>query len=134
MAVTAIVLWVVALAFIFVTVKNMIQRSIKTRRCTASVSGVISDVKEKVIRRNNVTSREYIPTVTYNVAGVDYTKEFTKAYHADTYSVGQPVDIMYNPGKPTEINKVGGSSKTDLVMLVIGIVIAVIGAVLLAIG
>ncbi|OPY84555.1 MAG: hypothetical protein A4E71_02605 [Smithella sp. PtaU1.Bin162] len=132
MIITAIVLWVVALAFILVTLKNILVRAVKTRRCMATVSGVISDLKEKVSRRNGVISREYIPTVSYTVDGTEYSKRFTKAYHADTYKVGQTVEIMYNPDKPAEINKKGKSNKADIVILCIGVVIGVAGIVLLA--
>ena len=131
--ITAIVLWVLALVFILVTLKNLILRAIKTRRCTAITNGVISDVKEKVSKKNGVTSREYIPTVTYTVGGTAYSKQLAKAYLAEAYTVGQTVEIMYNPGKPSEINKWGTSNKTDVVMLCIGLLIGVAGVVLLMI-
>ena len=131
MDITIIVLWIVGLIFVFVTLINMIRRSIKTRRCTARASAVITDIKEKVSRRNDIESREYIPTVSYQVDGKEYSRNFAKAYVANTYRVGQTIEIMVNPNKPTEINKSGSSNKADLVMLVIGVVIIIIGAVLL---
>ena len=131
--VMTIVLWVVALAFILVTLKNILVRAVKMRRCTEAAVGVISDVKEKVSRRNGVISREYIPTVAYRVDGIEYSKRFTKAYHADTYVIGQTVELMVNPKKPSEINKKGTSNKADIVMLCIGVLIGVVGAVLLMI-
>ena len=76
-------------------------------------------------------SREFTPTISYNVNGKQFSREFAKAYVADTYRVGQPIEIMVNPNKPTEINKFGSNNKADLVMLIIGVVIIVIGAVLL---
>ena len=112
----------------------MINRAIKKQRCTAVVTGTISEVKEKVSRRNDVPTREYIPTVVYTVNGVEYSKPFTKAYNAATYTVGQKVEVMYNPNKPVEINKKGTSNKADVVILCIGVLIAIIGAVLLAIS
>ncbi len=127
----AIVLWIVGLIFILVTLINIIKRSIKTKRCTTRASAIVTDIKEKVSRKNNIVSREFIPTISYNVDGKQYSREFAKAYVADTYRVGQPIEIMVNPNKPTEINKLGSSNKADLVMLVIGVVIIVIGAVLL---
>lgn len=131
--VTTIVLWVVALAFILVTLKNILVRAAKKRRCTAAVAGVISDVKEKVRRQNGVISREYTPTVSYTVDGVEYSKRFTKAYLANTYAIGQTVELMVNPNKPDEINKKGTSNKADIVMLCIGVAIGIVGAVLLMI-
>ncbi len=125
-----IVLWIVGVIFILVSLINIIKRSIKTKRCTAPASAIITDVKEKVSRRNNVVSREFIPTISYNVNGKDYAREFAKAYVADTYRVGQSIEIMVNPNNPAEVNKLGSNNKADLVMLVIGIVIIVIGAVL----
>ena len=133
MIITAIVLWVVALCFILITVKNIIIRTIKIRCCTAMVNGVISDVKEKVIRREGIISKEYIPTVSYTVDGVEYSKQLAKAYHADTYAIGQTVEIMVNPQKPSEINKKGKSNKADVVMLCIGVLIGIVGIGLLTV-
>ncbi|MCC6148565.1 MAG: DUF3592 domain-containing protein [Anaerolineaceae bacterium] len=136
----AIVLWVVALAFILVTLKNIIVRAVKTRRCTAAVTATIVDVKEKTRTQGRsgdhagITTTEYLPTVSYMVNGVEYSKPFAKAYHADTYAIGQTVEIMVNPNKPSEINKLGKSNKADLVMLTIGVLIGVAGAVLLMVA
>jgi hypothetical protein len=126
-----IVLWIVGLIFVLVTLINIIKRSIKTKRCTTPASAIITDVKEKVSRRNNVMSREFTPTISYNVNGKQFSREFAKAYVADTYHVGQSIEIMVNPNKPEEINKLGSSNKADLVMLVIGVVIIIIGVLFL---
>jgi glucose uptake protein GlcU len=133
MAIVAIVLWVVALAFIFVTVTNMIVRAVKVRRCTAVTNGVITSIKEKVSRRNGVTSREYIPSVSYTVARTEYTNKYKKAYVAGTYTIGQTVEIVYNPEDPSEINTKGTSNKADIVMLCIGVVIGIVGMIFLMI-
>lgn len=128
-----IVLWIVGLIFVIVALINMIKRAIKTKRCTARTSAVITDIKEKVSTRNNVESYEYIPTISYNVNGQQFSREFAKAYTAGTYQVGQALEIMYNPNKPTEINKQGTSNKADLIFLIIGVVIIIVGIVMLAI-
>jgi hypothetical protein len=124
-------LWIVAFIFILLAVINIITRLIKTRRCTAVVSGVITDIKEKVRTRNGVTSREYVPTVAYTVAGLDYSLKYKKAYNANTYATGQAVEVMYNPNKPSEINTRGTSNKADVVFIIIGILIAFAGVVLM---
>jgi len=134
MEITAVVLWIVAFVFILITVSNLIKRAVKTKRCTAVTSGVISDIKEKVSNRDGVISREYIPTVVYTVDGVEYNTQYVKAYNAETYKTGQSVEVMYNPNKPNEINKKGKSNTPDLIMLGIGILIGVIGVVLLALS
>ena len=126
-----IVLWIVGVIFLLVALISIIKRAIKTRRCTAPTTAVITDVKEKVSRRNNIESRVYIPTVSYSLNDQQYSREFARAYVADTYHVGQAIEIMVNPNKPTEINKSGSSNKADVVMLVIGAVIIIIGAVML---
>jgi hypothetical protein len=133
MDILAIVLWVVALAFIFVTVTNMIVRAVKVKRCTAVTNGVITNIKEKVSRRNGVTSREYIPSVGYTVGSTEYTKKYKKAYVAGTYTIGQTVEIVYNPENPSEINTKGTSNKVDIVMLCIGVVIGIVGMIFLMI-
>ncbi len=129
-----IVLWIVGLIFILVTLINIIKRAIKTKRCTAQTSAVITAIKGKVSRKDNIVSREYIPTISYSVNGEQYSRDFTKAYVADTYHVGQSVEIMYNPNKPTDINKMGSSNKADLVFLIIGVVIIIVGIVMLAVN
>lgn len=128
-----IALWIVGLIFVLITLINIIKRAIKTKRCTAPATAIITDVKDKAKRKDNIESHEYIPTIEYTFDGKQYSREYTKAYVADTYSVGQSIDIMVNPSKPTEINKMGSSNKADLVMLVIGVVIILAGAVWLAI-
>jgi hypothetical protein len=126
-----IVLWIVGVIFLLVSVINIIRRAIKTKRCTSPATAVITDIKEMVSRRNNIESHEYIPTVSYTLNGQQYSREFAKAYVADTYRIGQTIEVMVNPNKPTEINKTGSSNKADLVMIVIGIVTVIIGAVIL---
>lgn len=127
-----IVLWIVGVIFLLISLISIIKRSIKTKRCTTPASAIITDVKEKVSRRNGVVSREYIPTISYNVNGKPYSREYAKAYVADTYRVGQSIEIMVNPNNPAEINKQGSSNKADLVMLVIGVVVILIGFAILA--
>ena len=134
MAIIAVVLWFVALVFIVITLNNIVVRSVKTRRCTAMVQGTITEVKEKISRREEVVSREYIPTVKYTVAGVEYSKKFTKAYNADVYTVGQSVNIMYNPNKPAEINKVGASNKMDFILMGVGVLIGLVGVIFLVLA
>ena len=126
-----VVLFIVGLIFILVSVINIFRRAIKTRRCTERTSATVTAVKEKVQHRNNIRSTEYIPTIAYTVNGQEYSRDFAKAYVADTYHVGQTLEIMVNPDKPTEINKQGSSNKADLVMLVIGLVVILAGIVML---
>lgn len=136
--VTAIVLWVVALAFILITLKNILVRAVKRRRCTQAVTAVVTRVKEQRRTQSSgrgharISTREYLPTVTYTVDGIEYSKRLAKAYSADTYAPGQQLEIMVNPHRPSEINNKGTSSKADLVILGIGVLIGIAGAVLLA--
>ncbi len=127
-----IVLWIVGVIFLLVSLINIIKRSIKTKRCTTPASAIVTDIKEKVSRRNNIVSREFIPTISYNVDGKPYSREYAKAYVADTYQVGQAIEIMVNPNNPAELNKTGSTNKADLVMMLIGAVIILIGIIILA--
>ncbi|HHX09606.1 MAG TPA: DUF3592 domain-containing protein [Chloroflexi bacterium] len=128
-----VVLWIVGLIFVLISVINLIRRAIKSKRCTARTTAVVTDIKEKVVTRNDIESREYIPTISYKVNGKDYSREFTKVYLGDTYKVGQSVEIMYNPDKPSEVNKQGLNNKADIIILIIGLVIILVGIVLLAV-
>ncbi len=128
---TAVVFWIVAFAFVLVTSINMIRRSIKTKHCTAETNAEVTEIKEILRRRNGVFMKEFTPHITYTIDGNTYSRKYTKAYHADTYYVGQVMPILYNPQKPEEVNTLGKSNNADLVVLVIGIVIGVIGVVIL---
>ena len=88
-----IVLWIVALIFILITLTNIIKRTIKKKRCTAVTEGTITDIKERIRRKEGVRSREYTPYVTYSVDGVEYNKKFIKAYIGDTYKIGQKLKL-----------------------------------------
>jgi hypothetical protein len=129
-----VVLWIVGLIFILIPLINIIKRAIKSKRCTAITSATITAIKERTITRNNIDSTTYIPTVSYTVNGQQCSREFAKAYVPGTYRVGQTVEIMYNPDKPTEINKHGSSNKADVVILIIGFVIILVGVVMLAVN
>lgn len=126
-----IVLWIVAFCFILVTAIRLIKRKIKVRHCTASTTAEVTEVKERVMRRNGVISREYVPTIAYLIDGTTYSRKYTKAYQGGAYQTGQKIDIQYNPNNPEEVNTIGTSNKADLAMLVIGIVIGVIGVFIL---
>lgn len=140
MVVAAFALWVVALVFVLIGVKNLLVRALRKRRCTATVMGDVVDVHVKHTTSgrsgdsDGVTTTEYIPTVEYVVEGVNYSEKFTPGYSSSTYHVGQSVEIMYDPKKPTVINTKGKSNTTDLVVLGIGVVLAVVGVVLVAVS
>ena len=125
----AFVLWIVAFAFVLVTSINMIRRAVKTKHCTAETNADVIEIRELVRRRNCIFTREYLPTISYVIDGTTYERKYTKAYHSDTYHIGQILPILYNPNKPEEVNTIGTSNKADLVMLIIGLVIGVIGIV-----
>ncbi len=134
MDIVVVVLWIVGLIFVLIPLINIIKRTIKSKRCTALTSATITAINEKTTTRNKIDTTTYIPTVSYTVNGQQYVREYTKAYVAGTYQVGQTVEIMYNPEKPTEINKHGSSNKTDVVILIIGFVFILVGGVMLAIN
>jgi len=125
----AIVLWIVAFAFVLVTSINMIRRAVITKHCTAEMNADVIEIRELVRRRNGIFIREYLPTISYVIDGTTYERKYTKAYHSDTYHIGQILPILYNPNKPEEVNTIGTSNKADLVMLIIGLVIGVVGIV-----
>ena len=126
MILTAVILWLVALIFLIIIIKNVTSRATKKRRCTATTNAIIKDVKERFI---TLMTTEYIPIISYTVDGNEYTCKFTKAYVPDTYQVGQSIEIQYNPIKPKEINTKGESNKSDYVFLAITVVLGIIGYV-----
>ena len=50
----AIVLWIVAFAFVLVTSINMIRRAVKTKHCTAETNADVIEIRELVRRRNGI--------------------------------------------------------------------------------
>ena len=124
------VLWIVALCFILVTGSRLIKRKIKTNRCTVSTTAEVTEVKERVMRRNGVITREYVPTISYIIDGTTYSRKYAKGYRGDEYQVGQTIDIQYNPNNPEEVNTLGTSNQADKAMLIIGIVIGVLGTLI----
>ena len=124
------VLWIIALCFILVAGSRLIKRKIKTNRCTASTTAEVTEVKEMVMRRNGVITKEYVPTISYIIDGTTYSRKYAKGYRGDTYQIGQTIDIQYNPMNPEEINTLGTSNQADKVMLIIGIIIGVIGTLI----
>ena len=128
MILTAVILWLVALIFLIIIIKNVISRATKKKRCTATTNAVVKEVKEHFV---TLMSTEYIPLISYTVDGTEYTCKFTKAYVPETYRVGQTVEIKYNPRKPKEINTKGDSNKSDYVFLGITVLLVIIGYVLL---
>lgn len=134
MEITAIVLWIVAFFIIMGSLFNIVMRAIKRKRCTEITAGTITDIKEKIKRGEEYSTREYYSTVSYIVGGVTYTKPFIKAYNSETFKVGQEVDVMYNPNKPSEINTLGVSNIAAFVVLGVGLLIGVSGIILLAIA
>ena len=124
------VLWIIALCFILVTGSRLIKRRIKTKHCTASTTAEVTEVKEMVMRRSGVITKEYVPTISYIIDGTTYSRKYAKGYRGDTYQIGQTIDIQYNPMNPEEINTLGTSNQADKVMLIIGIIIGVIGTLI----
>ncbi|MPM36058.1 hypothetical protein SDC9_82653 [bioreactor metagenome] len=124
------VLWIIALCFILIAGSRLIKRKIKTNRCTASTTAEVTEVKERVMRRNGVITREYVPTISYIIDGTTYSRKYAKGYRGDEYQVGQTIDIQYNPNNPEKINTLGMSNQADKVMLIIGIVIGVTGTLI----
>ena len=124
------VLWIIALCFILVTGSRLIKRRIKTKHCTATTTAEVTDVREMVMRRNGVITKEYVPTISYIIDGTTYSRKYAKGYRGDTYQVGQTIDIQYNPENPEEVNTLGTSNQADKFMLIIGIIIGVIGTLI----
>lgn len=129
-----IVLWIVALIMIFISLKNIIIRAIKIKRCTEEVTAKITKITEK--RRTPggspaMGSMEYIPTVAYTVDGTEYIANYMKSSSDTAYEVGGSIDIMINPNNPGEINNKGLSNTADLITLGFGAVVAVAGVLVL---
>lgn len=94
-----------------------------------TTSANVTDISETVIKnnffRNKRTRIHYTWTYEYVVDGTHYTGEFGPL--ANSVTVGKSIQIKFDPGAPENSTGFIEPSFSDIVLAVIGLVVAVVG-------
>ena len=123
-------------AFLFISSMSL------AKRCTVEATGkVVEIIEEKEENRDaedagaivsNTYTYTYYPVIEYQ-AGTETVKEkSTTGYgQKDKFTVGQTIDILYNPNEPTEYI-IKGEKTANIVgigFMAVGVIIIMIGIV-----
>lgn len=114
------------IGLVFIVLGFVVSRFVKAKksRCTASASGIVSDVRRQ--RSADDDGRySYHPVYEYTANGQVIKREgnvYSK--NRKKYQAGQPAQIMYNPEKPEEFYVVGAKKQVSFgfILIVVGVI------------
>ena len=122
-----IVMMIAGIRLLVMGVDNFIQPIRHADWVTTSAN--VTDISETVIKnnffRNKRTNIHYTWTYEYVVDGTHYTGEFGPL--ANSVTVGKSIQIKYDPDAPENSTGFIKQSFSDIVLAVIGLVVAVVG-------
>ena len=125
--VMGIVMMIAGIRLLVMGVDNFIQPIRHADWVTTSAN--VTDISETVIKnnffRNKRTNIHYTWTYEYVVDGTHYTGEFGPL--ANSVMVGKSIQIKYDPDAPENSTGFIKQSFSDIVLAVIGLVVAVVG-------
>ena len=125
--VMGIVMMIAGIRLLVMGVDNFIQPIRHADWVTTSAN--VTDISETVIKnnffRNKRTNIHYTWTYEYVVDGTHYTGEFGPL--ANSVTVGKSIQIKYDPDAPENSTGFIKQSFSDIVLAVIGLVVAVVG-------
>lgn len=125
--VMGIVMMIAGIRLLVMGVDNFIQPIRHADWVTTSAN--VTDISETVIKnnffRNKRTNIHYTWTYEYVVDGTHYTGEFGPL--ANSVTVGKSIQIKYDPDAPENSTGFIKQSFSDIVLAVIGLVVAVLG-------
>ena len=125
--VMGIVMMIAGIRLLVMGVDNFIQPIRHADWVTTSAN--VTDISETVIKnnffRNKRTNIHYTWTYEYVVDGTHYTGEFGPL--ANSVMVGKSIQIKYDPDAPENSTGFIKQSFSDIVLAVIGLVVAVLG-------
>ena len=125
--VMGIVMMIAGIRLLVMGVDNFIQPIRHAGWVTTSAN--VTDISETVIKnnffRNKRTNIHYTWTYEYVVDGTHYTGEFGPL--ANSVMVGKSIQIKYDPDAPENSTGFIKQSFSDIVLAVIGLVVAVVG-------
>ncbi len=94
----------------------------KQNRCSSYIMGKIVFIDFCIKHRWFRRFRYYIPTVKFEINGMEYDVRYNRSPDADEYQIGDSFWVMYNPQNPYEI------SQDDDLLSIKGKILAFIGA------
>ena len=87
--------------------------------CTTSTQATIVDFKQEIDDESNNVS--YFPIIEYEVNGKKYNKTHSTSDSMHKYSVGQKINILYNPDNPDEYYIEGDGSDNIVSFICFGV-------------
>ena len=123
--------------FLIIGIAMFNNRKKKERNCTLMTHGKVTDmVRRKSYNRDGEYTLSWYPVVEYNVGELKFTKESPYGSYQPKYTIGQDIEVYYNPEDYDEYYIAGDSLPKTLatIFTVVGIVaifIAIISAILI---
>ena len=100
--------------------------------CTAETTGtVVGILREEEIDSEGYTSISYAPQIEYKVGEKLITAKGNGSSNASAHTVGEQIQIMYNPDNVEEYMIKGDNSSSigGIIWIVLGIVVLLVGVV-----
>ena len=114
--------------FTVVGIYLIIREHSKKKNCTLITKGVVCRIDEVVRNNDNHTSTLYCPIFQYTVLGQTY--EGISPYYSSfcSFSLGQTIDIYYNPNNPKEFytNDNNHLIKMGYLFVIVGIISSIL--------
>lgn len=98
-------------------------RNLKTS-CTATVSGVVSDVDSKRVRSKRSSHTEYRSRIKVEDSALSGSSELLSVWTRTHYRTGDFITVYYNPEKPSQHYVSGDVPQSVLGMILVGLIIA----------
>lgn len=123
--------------FLIIGIAMFNNRKKKERNCTLMTHGKVTDmVRRKSYNRDGEYTLSWYPVVEYNVGELKFTKESPYGSYQPKYTIGQDIEVYYNPEDYDEYYIAGDTLPKTLatIFTVVGIVaisIAIISAILI---
>jgi hypothetical protein len=123
--------------FLIIGIAMFNNRKKKERNCILMTHGKVTDmVRRKSYNRDGEYTLSWYPVIEYNVGELKFTKESPYGSYQPKYTIGQDIEVYYNPEDYDEYYIAGDSLPKTLatILTVVGIVaisIAIISAILI---
>ena len=131
----AAVFFVIGLALIILGYSMDVRSEDLEKQCTETADAVIVEIRSSSKNGSNTKRTTYTPIVEYKVGSKTYTHKVTNPGKKNTFSVGEIIEIHYDPDDPKTAyvdREATGSSIFSVVMYICGAIIMVFGVVVIA--
>lgn len=124
------------IVFVGIGIYLLVKGNDMAKRCTAETKGTVVEVIEEVEENNDSDghsySYTYYPVIEFKAGEETVNKKYSTGYgNRNKYSVGDQIDILYDPNKPTDYLIKGDktSNMLGIIFIVAGAVVTLIGVV-----